>query len=102
MSTCFQLRRSASIALVLAAGLLLLPTLSSAQDEAVPKVELFVGYQWLNPGGNIPQGVDVFGNPISFKLPSMPGGVGTSLAYNFTKNWALEVRLRSELERVRS
>ncbi len=91
MSLCSQTRwRCACVAIVLAVFVVLLPSLSSAQDQAPPKVELFVGYQWLNPGGNIPRGVDAFGNPIAFKLPSMSKGVGTSLAYNFTKNWALD------------
>jgi hypothetical protein len=91
MSLCSEThRRSASIALVLALVVVLLPSLLTAQDETPPKVELFVGYQWLNPGGSIPRGVDVFGNPLAFKLPSMSKGVGTSLAYNFTKYWALD------------
>jgi len=91
MSLCSQIcRRSAAVAFALALVLLVSPALSNAQDENPPKVEVFVGYQWLNPGGNIPRGVDPFGNPIAFRLPSMPKGVGSSLAYNFTKNWALE------------
>lgn len=86
-ATC---RKSASIALSLAVVLLALPVLMNAQDEKPPKAELFVGYQWLNPGGKIPRGTDAFGNPLAFKLPSIPQGVGASLAYNFTKYWALE------------
>jgi hypothetical protein len=62
----------------------------NAQEENPPKAEWFVGYQWLNPGGNVPNGTDSSGNPLAFKLPSIPQGVGTSLAYNFTKYWALE------------
>jgi outer membrane protein OmpA-like peptidoglycan-associated protein len=61
-----------------------------AQDQTPPKAELFIGYQWLNPGGNIPRGTDPLGNPIAFKLPSIPQGVGASLSYNFTKYWSLE------------
>lgn len=83
-------RRGGSFAVVLAIFLTALPTFIHAQDEKPPKVELFVGYQWLNPGGNIPRGTDSLGNPLAFKLPSIAQGVGTSLAYNFTKYWALE------------
>jgi hypothetical protein len=88
MSLCSQsCRRSAWIALVLAVAVMLVPSFSSAQNEAPPKVELFVGYQWLNPGGNVPQSPS---NPVAFKLPSSPTGVGASLSYNFSKYWALE------------
>jgi hypothetical protein len=88
MSLCSQsCRRSACVALALAVVVVLFPSFLSAQDETPPKVELFVGYQWLNPGGNVPQSPT---NPVAFKLPSAPQGVGASLAYNFTKYWALE------------
>jgi len=76
---------------VLALVLIALPSLLNAQtaqsDDAIPKLEWFVGYQWLNPGGNVP---DQSTPPLPFKLPSMAKGFGTSLAYNFTKNLALE------------
>ena len=56
MSLCSQARRrSACIALMLAVVVVLIPCLLSAQ-EAPPKVDLFVGYQWLNPGGTVPVG----------------------------------------------
>src|SRR6266849_10827576 len=96
MSRCHETyRRCASFALVLALVLIALPSFaqtaskaSSAQsDDAVPKVEVFVGYQWWNPGGNIP---DQNSPPNAFKLPSILQGFGTNLSYNFTKNLALE------------
>ncbi len=83
-------RRATTFALALAILLVALPAILVAQNENPPKAELFVGYQWLNPGGNIPRGTDASGNPLAFKLPSIPQGVGASLAYNFTKYWALE------------
>lgn len=83
-------QRSVSAALILAVVLVLLPGTLFAQDEAPPKVEVFVGYQWLNPGGTVPQGTDPLGNALPLKLPSLATGVGASLSYNFTKNWALE------------
>jgi len=61
-----------------------------AQQETPPKFDLFAGYQWLNPGGNIPDGTDVNGNVLPFKLPSMPAGFGLAGAYNFHPNFALE------------
>ena len=58
-------RRCASVALVLAVVLIALPSMLNAQTappnapsvqsaDNYPKVEVFVGYQWLNPGGNVP------------------------------------------------
>ncbi len=96
MSRCHETyRRCASVALVLAIALIALPSFaqtapkasSAGSDDAVPKAELFVGYQWLNPGGNIP---DQSTPPNAFKLPSITQGFGTNLSYNFTKNLALE------------
>src|SRR5271154_200067 len=102
MSLCLETcRKRASVSLVLAIVLIALPGLVKAQtapapkaapvvssDDAVPKAELFVGYQWLNPGGNIP---DVSTSPpTAFSLPSISQGFGSSLAWNFTKYLALE------------
>jgi len=91
------LRKCAILALVLAIVLIMLPSLLQAQtapkastmpsDDAVPKAEWFIGYQWLNPGGNVP---DQNTPPNAFKLPSIAPGAGTSVAYNFTKYFALE------------
>ncbi len=62
-------------------------TAAFAQDETVPKVDIFAGYQWLNPGGD----VATPGDPTfsAFKLPSMAKGFGTAVTYNFAKNWGL-------------
>jgi hypothetical protein len=96
MSRCHETyRRCASVALVLALVLIALPSFaqtaskaSSAQsDDAVPKVEVFVGYQWWNPGGNLP---DQNSPPNAIKIPSVKAGFGANLSYNFTKYWALE------------
>jgi hypothetical protein len=99
MSPCPQTyRRCASVALVLALVLIALPSLLNAQtaapkastfqsDDGVPKWEWFIGYQWLNPGGNKP---DQSTPPAAEKLPSLPWGFGTNLSYNFTKSLALE------------
>jgi len=88
MSLCLQTRRrSVSAAVVLAVILVLAPTLLSAQDEAPPKVDLFVGYQWLNPGGTVPVG-DPF---VATKLPSMPIGYGVTGTYNFDKWLGLSI-----------
>jgi hypothetical protein len=100
MSPCHQTYlRCASLALFLAIVLTALPAMLNAQtapapkastmqlDDTVPKAELFVGYQWLNPGGIVPDPVT---GAIAYKLPGIAKGLGTNLAYNFTKYVALE------------
>lgn len=81
-------RRCASVALVLAIVLIASPALLNAQsDDTVPKVEWFIGYQWWNPGGNIP---DSSTPPLALKAPSSAKGLGTNVSYNFTNNLSLE------------
>ena len=68
----------------------LLSAIGLAQDEATPQYDLFVGYQWLHPGGSVPT---PFGNPnapVAFKIPDMAAGFGTALTYNFDSHWGLE------------
>jgi len=52
-------------------------------------LEWFIGYQWLNPGGNIPIKRRTTG-PLAYKVPSMAKGFGTSLSYNFNKYLSAE------------
>jgi len=70
---------------------LLLVTAGSvfAQDEEAPKVDVFVGYQWLHPGGTVPTSpADVL---TGSKLPDMAKGIGTTATYNFSKLWGLSL-----------
>jgi len=94
MSLCSKTRRTRlSVACILALAVVLLPSLLSAQDENPPKADLFVGYQWLNPGGTVPVGSNppfqAPPPPVATKLPSMPIGFGTTATYNFDKWWGL-------------
>jgi hypothetical protein len=81
------------VALVLAVVVVLSPSLLSAQDETPPKADLFIGYQWLNPGGTVPVGSNPPFQPppppVATKLPSMPIGYGVTGTYNFDKWWGL-------------
>jgi hypothetical protein len=61
-----------------------------AQQQTPPKFDIFAGYQWLNPGGNIPGGPDGSGGVLPLKLPSMGKGGGVAFGYNFHPNFALE------------
>ncbi|MGD0416129.1 MAG: hypothetical protein ABSA80_12290 [Terriglobales bacterium] len=100
MSLCQETyRRGASVALVLALVLIALPSMLNAQTAApnaptvqssdtLPKVDLFLGYQWLNPGGNTP---DLSSPPVAMKVPSLDKGFGVSADYNFNRIVAAEV-----------
>jgi hypothetical protein len=63
----------------------LLGLLSSAaraqQTEEFPKADIFVGWQYMEPGGHV-KGVS---------LNSTAAGWGTGVTYNFTKNFGLTV-----------
>jgi outer membrane protein OmpA-like peptidoglycan-associated protein len=65
------------------------PATLRAQDDQSPKYDVFVGYQWLHPGGDAPiPGTQA--NPASAKIPDMPKGFGASLTYNFNQNFGFE------------
>ena len=61
-----------------------------AQDESYPKADLFVGYQWLDPGATIPAPGHPPTAPVPTKLPDIPQGVGAAFGWNFTRLLALE------------
>jgi len=93
MSQCWGSRdgRGYWRGLFLALSLVLCSNAALAQQqENPPKADLFAGYQWLNPGGNIPGGPDGAGGVLPFKLPSMSTGFGLAFGYNFHPNFALE------------
>jgi hypothetical protein len=81
---------------VLCAGLslmltvVLLSAVTLAQDVETPKYEIFVGYQWLHPGGGVPAPFGNYNAPIKITVPDMPYGFGTALTYNFQKYVGLE------------
>ncbi len=69
--------RSFSIAMVLALGLA--TPMGWAQDEEVPDWDIFVGYAWMEPGGNI----------AGTTIDEMPKGFGSTVTYNVDKYWGL-------------
>jgi outer membrane protein OmpA-like peptidoglycan-associated protein len=91
MSLCCGSRNGRTIRLCFFLTLLfiLFSCFASAQ-QTPPKFDIFAGYQWLDPGGNIPGGPDGNGGVLPFKLPSMGKGGGLAFAYNFHPNFALE------------
>ncbi|MGH9499089.1 MAG: hypothetical protein ACRD3L_08085 [Terriglobales bacterium] len=72
-------------------AMLLLSAGAIAQvDDQTPKYELFTGYQYLNPGGNVPAPGHSASAPVGANLPSMPIGFDTSLTYFFYQHLGLE------------
>ncbi|MGH9504453.1 MAG: outer membrane beta-barrel protein [Terriglobales bacterium] len=61
-----------------------------AQEEPTPKVELFVGYQWLHPGATVPSPFQPPNAPVGQKMGDIAQGAGASFTYNFTPHWGLE------------
>ncbi len=64
-------------------------TLAAAQDQPVPKWELYAGYSVINPSTNVsallPGGVA----PVSSRLEWDPRGVGASITYDFNRWFGL-------------
>ena len=61
-----------------------------AQSDSNPQWDLFVGYQWLHPGGTVPAAFGDFNNPGTYKIPDMAKGFGSALTYNFDPHWGME------------
>ena len=69
---------------------LVIPNSTLAQDDSYPKVDVFTGYQWINPGGTVPSNAGTPNHPVPLKLRSIPQGLGAGLTYNFNKYLGLE------------
>ena len=69
-------RRSCVVSLlaILAVSLISLPAF--AQSDSNPKWDLFVGYQWLHPGGTVPAAFGNFNSPTPYQIPDMSHGFG--------------------------
>jgi outer membrane protein OmpA-like peptidoglycan-associated protein len=76
---------------VLAVSLISSPAL--AQSDSNPKYDLFVGYQWLHPGGTVPSVAGDPTNPTPFQVPDEAKGFGVSFTYNFDPHWGVEADL---------
>jgi outer membrane protein OmpA-like peptidoglycan-associated protein len=61
-----------------------------AQDSSTPSWDIFVGYQYLNPGGTVPTAGGDPNNPTPYPIPAMSKGAGAAGTYNFDRHWGLE------------
>jgi outer membrane protein OmpA-like peptidoglycan-associated protein len=94
MSLSSQLIKSrAVIGFVVVLALSLASSAAFAQSDSNPKWDLFVGYQWLHPGANVPAPFGDFNNPGVYKIPDMGKGFGSALTYNFDPHWGVEFDL---------
>jgi outer membrane protein OmpA-like peptidoglycan-associated protein len=80
-----------AVLVLLSVSLISSPAL--AQSDSNPKWDLFVGYQWLHPGGTVPAPFGDFNNATPYKLPDMEKGFGAAVTYNFDPHWGLEFDL---------
>ena len=98
MSLCSSLSKGrivVGLLAVLAVSLISIPAL--AQSDSNPKYDLFVGYQWLHPGGNVPTPFGDFNNPTPFNVPDMAEGIRCRLHLQLRSALGSGVRSRSEL-----
>ncbi len=91
MSLCSKLRNGhLALGLLVVLAITLISSSAFAQSDSNPKWDLFVGYQWLHPGGTVPTPFTDFNNPTGMNVPDMSGGLGSALTYNFDPHWGAE------------
>src|SRR5262249_28994580 len=86
-------RKRALSGILLTLALAVVSAAVQAQDQPTPKADVFVGYQWLNPGATVPAPSNPSSAPVPFQLKDMAKGFGGAVAYNFDRHFALEVDL---------
>jgi len=94
MSVCSHLTKGRIVTGVLAVlAVSFISGSALAQSDSNPKYDLFVGYQWLHPGGTVPAPGSDPNNPTAFQVPDMAKGFGTAITYNFDRHWGGEFDL---------
>jgi hypothetical protein len=94
MSRCSKLRKGrVALGLLIALAATLISSPALAQSDSNPKYDVFVGYQWLHPGGTVPAAFGDPNNPSPFIVPDMAKGFGSAFTYNFDPHWGAEVDL---------
>ena len=68
----------------------LMSSTAMAQEDAAPKWDVFVGYQWLHPGITVPSPFQPASAPIGVKMGDIAEGGGAAVTYNFSRFLGLE------------
>ena len=85
-------RKSCSWWVVFLSLLVALGSLSAfGQDQPVPKVDVFTGYDWLHPGGSVPSPFGTPSAPVANPLKDLGSGAIGDLTYNFNRILGLSV-----------
>jgi hypothetical protein len=85
-------------------------TMAAAQEQA-PKWEIYGGYSFVYPGGNVHGMLPLGLVPLSSRMESNPRGAGASVTYDFTRHFGItidasdhwgsgETRLRNSADRL--
>jgi outer membrane protein OmpA-like peptidoglycan-associated protein len=88
-----QARLLFAVVLSVSAAMIALSTSASAQNDTVPKYDVYLGYQWMHPGATVPAPFGNPNNPTPYKAPDMSTGFGGAFTYNFDRNWGAEFDL---------
>jgi len=64
-------------------------TVASAQEQPVPKWEIYGGYSFFDPGADVTGELPGALLPLTSRLESNPRGAGASVTYNFNKWFGL-------------
>ena len=90
MSFCVRGKLSTiSVVPAVLVAALLLTSVAVAQEET-PKYDVFIGYQFLHPGGKVPSPTGTPSNPMPRELSEMEKGVGASFTRNLSPVFGLE------------
>jgi hypothetical protein len=91
MSRCSKLQKGrVAVGLLIALAVTLISSPAFAQSDSNPKVDVFVGYQWLHPGATVPAPGGDPNNPSPISLADSSKGGGVALTYNFDPHWGAE------------
>ncbi len=94
MSIRSKLRKGrVAVGLLIALTVTLISSPALAQSDSNPKYDLFVGYQYLHPGGTVPTPGGDPNNPTPYTVQDMTKGAGAAFTYNFDAHWGAEFDL---------
>jgi outer membrane protein OmpA-like peptidoglycan-associated protein len=86
-----HLRRTLTMLLSTAVVLCALGRWAAAQDQPAPKWEIFGGYSFQYPGGNVYGTLPLGLVPLSSRMESNPRGAGASITYDFTRHFGITI-----------